>query len=94
MKLYVKSYFLIRVIGGDTINMIQRLRYYADKITELRTQIQSKLDGMTITDANEELYSSREERADALDEIIDALSDTAELIENYSSQWRGLKSIK
>jgi hypothetical protein len=82
------------MIGGDYINMLQRLQYYESRIKELQTKIQEKLDAMEITDSNEDLYTSREERIDALEEIADGLNGVIGLIEDYTSQWSGLKNIK
>jgi len=74
--------------------MIERLKYYAHRLSEIQADLQTKLDGMELTEYNEEVYTRREECIDALDEIIDGLSECVDMIEDYGSQWRGLKTLK
>ena len=74
------------------IYMLDRLKRYSQKLREVQTDLQIKLE--TMDESKENLYYSREERIDSLDEIIEILDEVIDLIEQYNIQWRGIKTIK
>lgn len=81
-------------------NIIEAIPDFIDQITDLKNNVQSKLDGMvepkfdSQLEKFEEVQSRRENQVEILESLIDALQEADELVNEYNSQYRGLKGVK